>query len=87
MIGLNHALESSSSSDQNDDEDEDNEYENNVFIKHLRKGFISFDENSYCENGILPELKIFNKKTPEFVLFYIFLIKVLCKFSIILSKT
>jgi hypothetical protein len=65
MIGFNHALESSSSSDQNEDDDEDNEFDTNVFIKHLRKGFISFDDSSYCENGILPELKIFNRKTPE----------------------
>jgi hypothetical protein len=31
-----------------------------VFLKHLRKCFITTDEDSYCEHGILPDLKVFD---------------------------
>ena len=36
-----------------------------VFVKHLRKAFITLDENCYCEHGILPDLKIFNSRTTR----------------------
>lgn len=65
MISFDHALESSS-----DEESEDELSESNVFINHLRRGFISFDDSSYCEQGILPDLKIYNGKTKEYILFY-----------------
>ena len=69
MLGFNHVLESSASSsssrsslnsDQNENENTSNECddETNVFLKHLRKCFITTDENSYCEQSILPDLKV-----------------------------
>jgi hypothetical protein len=60
MIGYNHALDSSS-----DEENESSPFDTNVFIKHLRKCFIATDNSSYCEMGILPDLRIFDKLTPE----------------------
>ena len=42
--------------------------ETNVFLKHLRKAFITIDENCYCEHSVLPDLKIFsykNHKSPK----------------------
>jgi hypothetical protein len=36
--------------------------ETNVFLKHLRKAFITIDENCYCEHSVLPDLKIFSYK-------------------------
>ena len=61
MIGYNHALDSSSSEEDNDT----SLYDTGVFIKHLRKCFIATDNTSYCEMGILPDLRLFDKTTPE----------------------
>ena len=62
MISFDHALESSS--DESSDDEELSE--SDVFLKHLRKCFISIDENSYSEQSILPDLKVFNGKSKKY---------------------
>lgn len=62
MLAVDHALDSSSSEEEFIDE---NIFETNVFIKHLRKCFIAVDDSGYCESVLLPDLKVFNRETPE----------------------
>lgn len=76
MLGFNHALDSSCSSlsisseddeiekadpDCPDKEKKDDKLQSNVFLKHMRKCFISIDDNNYCEQTILPDLKVFSR--------------------------
>ena len=65
MIGYSHALDSSS-----DEENENALSDTKVFIKHLRKCFIATDNSSYSESGLIPDLRVFDKITPEYI--YIF---------------
>lgn len=59
MISFDDMLDSSSDEDH---EDEDEEYiSSQLFLKHLRKCFIATDKTTYCEQSILPDLKISNK--------------------------
>ena len=62
MIGLNDALDSSSSEDDDDNEELP---DSNVFIKHIRRAFIATDDSSYSEYALMPDLRIFDKETPE----------------------
>ena len=68
MLGCDQALNSSSSSlSYTSETDEDDERKgrgrgraaSKVFVKHIRKCFIATDDNSYCEQAILPDLKVF----------------------------
>ncbi|CAF0818471.1 unnamed protein product [Brachionus calyciflorus] len=54
MIGFSHLLDISS----DDDEDVNGFEKSRVFLDHLRKCFIAIDENNFCEQGILTDLKI-----------------------------
>lgn len=54
MISFNDMIDSSS-----DEENEDDLYlSSNVFLNHLKKCFIATDKTSFCEQSILPDLKI-----------------------------
>lgn len=64
MISFDNPLDSSSDEEYDDDDFQ----ESNVFLNHLRKCFISIDENSFCEQAILSDLKLFNRKTREYFL-------------------
>ncbi len=66
MIGFDHALDSSTSDEEDkSDEEDDSGFETNTFIKHLRKCFIAIDESSYCESALFPNLRVFDRRTPE----------------------
>jgi hypothetical protein len=80
MLGFSHMLDSSASSSASSlceppDADFDPEQQasrphdkdnTEVFLKHLRKCFITTDEDSYCEHGILPDLKVFDGRSRKF---------------------
>jgi hypothetical protein len=70
MLGLDHVFDSSSSSDEDKDDENDELFETNTFIKHLRKCFITIDDTSYCESVLLPDLRVFNRRTPEYVIVF-----------------
>lgn len=59
MLGLDQALDSSLSSLSDIDEANQDSASSQVFLKHLRKCFIATDDNGYCEQSILPDLKVF----------------------------
>lgn len=79
MLGFNHVLESSSSSlgsssttdnsSNSEPSDDEEDCESNAFLKHLRKCFISIDENNYCEQTILNDMKVFNGANVGYIFY------------------
>ena len=67
MLGVDDALDSSSGDDLGIGEESAQLFESHVFLKHLRKCFISIDDKSYSESSLLPDLRVFNRVTPEYV--------------------
>lgn len=69
MLGLDHLLDSSSSEEDNEDQ-MDELFATNTFIKHLRRCFITIDDSGYCESVLLPDLRVLNRRTPEYAIYY-----------------
>lgn len=54
MISFNDMIDSSSDEESEDDPGSSSR----VFLNHLKKCFIATDKTSFCEQAILPDLKI-----------------------------
>jgi hypothetical protein len=75
MLGFSHMLDSSASSSSSSlyseaDADFDpassaakkttqDKDDTDVFLKHMRKCFITTDEDRFCESGIMPDMMVF----------------------------